>query len=293
MNQDLTSRGSKLSGPWPFFVVAFGWSWLFWILAARSGTGLASATGGGFLVLGLLGPMLAGIGFTYLTRDKEGRRDYWKRITDLRRIGTGWYLTICLFVPVLIAIAAVLDVLLGGSGGTWGKVIVEFGSAPWAIVPSALYASIIPLIEELGWRGYVLDRLQEKWTALASGLILGVMWSLWHLPLFFIPDTYQYGLGVGTPAFWLFMAGLVPLTVVFSWIFNNTGRSTLAVILLHAMVNFTGELFAVSARADALSILLWFLAAIGIVAAWGASTLSGGQRPAAIAPGEARSHEAT
>ena len=53
-------------------------------------------------------------------------------------------------------------------------------------------------IEELGWRGYVLDRLQEKRSALVSSLILGVVWSLWHLPLFFVQGSYQAGLGVGT-----------------------------------------------------------------------------------------------
>jgi membrane protease YdiL (CAAX protease family) len=120
----------------------------------------------------------------------------------------------------------------------------------------------------------VLDRLQEKYTALASSLILGIVWSLWHLPTFFIRDSYQASLGIGTPAFWLFFAGIVPLTFVFTWIYNNTNRSTLAVILFHSMVNFTGELLTLSERADTYSILLWFVAAIGITAFWSTKTFT-------------------
>jgi membrane protease YdiL (CAAX protease family) len=274
MNKNSTLSTSTLSSPWLFFVAVFGWTWLFWILAALLGQGMNTAAGAVLLLLGVLGPMMGGIGFTYLTRDKEGRRDYWRRIIDFKRIGVRWGLVILLFVPVLTAIAALLDLLLGGSGGAWGEVIVNFLSKPWAIIPSALFSSLIPFIEELGWRGYVLDRLQARWNVLVSSLILGVVWALWHLPLFFIKDTYQYNLGAGSPAFWLFMISVVPLTVVFSWIFNNTRRSTLAVILFHSMVNFTGELFAITPRADTFSTLLWFVAAIGVAAIWGAKTLT-------------------
>jgi membrane protease YdiL (CAAX protease family) len=218
--------------------------------------------------------MVTGIGFTYLTRDKEGRRDYWKRIIDFKRIPGKWYLVIFLFVPILNGLAALLDVLTGGNGATWGEAARNVLSDPLSIIPSILFASLIPFIEELGWRGYVLDRLQEKQSALASSLILGVVWSLWHLPLFFVPGSYQAGLGVGTLAFWLFMIGIVPLNLPFTWVYNNTGRSILAVILFHSMVNFTGELIALTERADTLSILLWFVVAIGIATGWGAKTFT-------------------
>lgn len=265
---------STLASPWLFFGATFGWTWLFWLAAVWVGAGLnEGGIGVLLLVLGIFGPLLTGIGFTYLTRDQAGQRDYWRRVVDGKRIGAGWYVTIVLFVPVLTLLAALIDIGLGGKGGTWEGPIVNFRSAPWALLPSALFASLIPFVEELGWRGYVLDRLQERRHALTASLILGVLWSIWHLPMFFIKDSYQAGLGIGTPAFWLFFVGIVPLTVVFSWVFNNTQRSTLAIILLHAMVNFTGELFELTPRADALSILLWIVAAIGVTAIWGAETL--------------------
>jgi len=262
---------SILSNPWIYILATFTWTWLIWGVAIL--TGATMETGAVYGLLGVIGPMVMGIAFTYLTRDREGRRDYWKRVIDFKRIPGRWYLVIFLFVPVLNILSALFDVISGGSGATWGEAARNLLTNPLSIIPSILFATLIPFIEELGWRGYVLDRLQEKQSALVSSLILGVVWSLWHLPLFFVPGSYQANLGIGTLAFWLFMIGIVPLSLPFTWIYNNTGRSTLAVILFHAMVNFTGELIALTERADTYSIALWFVAAIGITAIWGAKTL--------------------
>ncbi len=265
---------TALAAPWVFFVATFAWTWLIWGVAIFLGANMETAMGFVLLLLGVMGPMVTGIGFTYLTRDKEGRRDYWKRVISFKRIPARWYLVILLFVPVLNILAALLDVLTGGSGATWGEAALNLVSNPLSVIPSILFASLIPFIEELGWRGYVLDRLQEKRSALVSNLILGVVWSLWHLPMFFVQGSYQANLGVGTLEFWLFMIGVIPLSFAFAWIYNNTRRSILAVILFHAMVNFTGEIIAITERADAISILLWVVAAIGIVVLCGPKTFT-------------------
>lgn len=282
---------SALSSPWSFFGLALGWSWLFWISAVLFGIGIETTLGVVLGLLGLIGPMVAGITSTYLTHGRQGRRDYWLRVIDLKRIGTGWYIVIFLFAPVLTAVAVVFDVLSGGSGAAWEEPAIRFFAAPWTIVPFALSIFFIGPLEEFGWRGYVLDRLHERWNALASSLILGIVWSLWHLPLFFVEDTYQYNLGVGSPSFWLFMVGIVPLSVLFSWVFNNTQRSTLAAMLLHFMVNLTGELVALTPRAELYSILLWIVAAIIVTVMWGARTLTRkpSRRPPMNTPATARS----
>jgi CAAX protease family protein len=265
------------SSPWLYFALALGWSWLFWILAILLGLSFETPLGLILGLLGLLGPMVAGVTCTYLTQGKDGRRDYWLRVIDFRRIGTKWYLVIFLFVPVLMALSVGFDILFGGTGGTWEQAALQIFAAPLSIVPFALGIFLIGPMEEFGWRGYVLDRLQSKWSALWSSLILGVIWSLWHLPLFFIKGTYQNNLGAGSPSFWLFMLGIVPLNVLFTWIFNHTRRSTLAVMLFHFMVNFTGELVALTPRAELYSILLWVVAAIIVTVIWGAKTLTHGQ----------------
>jgi len=270
----INSSNSTLSSPWFFFGLPVGWSWLFWILAILFGIGIETTLCVVLGLLGLIGPMVAGITSTYLTHGRQGRCDYWLRVIDLKRIGTRWYIVIFLFVPVLTAVAVVFDISSGGSGAAWEEPAIGFFAAPWTIIPFALSIFLIGPLEEFGWRGYVLDRLHERWNALASSLILGIVWSLWHLPLFFVEDTYQYNLGVWSPSFWLFMTGIVPLNVLFSWIFNNTRRSTLAAMLLHFMVNFTGELVALTPRAEHYSILLWIVAAIIVTVMWGARTLT-------------------
>lgn len=274
MNRTSTLSTSNLSSPWIYFAATFAWTWSLWILALLLGLSMDTAAGFAMLLLGVLGPMVTGIGFTYLTYGQEGRRDYWRRVVDFKRIGVRWYLVILLFAPILNVLAALLDMLLGGIGATWGDAALNFVVAPLSIIPSILFATLIPFVEELGWRGYSLDRLQAKWSALVSTLILGSVWSLWHLPLFFVEGTYQANLGVGTLEFWVFMIGVVALSFPFTWIYNNTRRSTLAVILFHAMVNFTGEVIAITERADVIATTLWIVAAAGIVVLWGSKTFT-------------------
>lgn len=278
MKTNLNTTRPKLANPWIYFAATFLWTWLLWGIAIITKASMESGNGIGLLLLGVAGPMVTGITFTYLTRDKEGRRDYWKRIIDFKRIGIQWYLVIFLFVPAMHIVSALLDVLFGGGGTTWGEAARGVVENPLSIIASILFASLIPFIEELGWRGYVLDRLQERHNALISSLILGVVWSLWHLPMFFIEGSYQAGLGIGTLEFWLFFLSIVPLTFVFTWIFNNNHRSTLAVILFHAMVNFTGELILLSKNADTIYSLLWFAVALGITLIWGAQSFTRTQK---------------
>jgi membrane protease YdiL (CAAX protease family) len=272
MNETTAKPSSVLESPWLFFVVVFAWTWLFWLTAAFLGLGTESG-GIVLLLLGISGPTIAGITFTYLTKDKAGRREYWTRVISFKRIPVRWYLVILLLPLIMNLVAAGLDRLFGGVGTTWGELALNIVSSPLSVLPSILFFTLIPFLEELGWR-HVLDRLQATRTAFMSSLILGVLWAIWHFPLFLVPDTYQAGLGIWSWAFWLFMVGIVPLTFVVTWIYNNTRFSILSIILFHAVINFFGELLAITQRADTIFTGLWFVAAAVVVLVWGPRTMT-------------------
>jgi membrane protease YdiL (CAAX protease family) len=87
-------------------------------------------------------------------------------------------------------------------------------------------------LEEPGWRGYLQPALQEAYSPLTSGLVVGVIWAGWHLPLVFIPGTIQHTLPLG-----LYLLQLVELSILLTWITNRADRSVLPAILLHAGAN--------------------------------------------------------
>jgi membrane protease YdiL (CAAX protease family) len=97
-----------------------------------------------------------------------------------------------------------------------------------------------PFEEELGWRGFALPRLQSRWSAFRSAVALGVVWGLWHIPLYFISGTGQIETAAGSGAAFAIVAFTVwttGLSVLFTWLFNQTGGSVLIAMLFHASVN--------------------------------------------------------
>jgi uncharacterized protein len=91
-----------------------------------------------------------------------------------------------------------------------------------------------PLGEELGWRGYVLPKLQCILNPIYSSLFFGIIWACWHLPLFFIPNTSQFGF-----PFIIFVIEDIYLATIFTWVYNRTNGSLIFPILFHAAFNTT------------------------------------------------------
>lgn len=262
---------------WGFMAATYAVSWLIWlpsIVWRSEQPNLA------LIALGAFVPSTLGIVFTYLAKDRDGRRDFWRRVMDVRRIGWRWGVVIVSLFPLAYTLSGVAYSLLGGDLPSLKAILRQLANP--ALVAELVVANLVisGFSEELGWRGFALDPLQGRWGALRGSLVLGLLHALWHTPLFLIPGITQGEMGLFSLDYFLFMA-MVPLgAVLMTWVYNNTGRSILSAVLLHFFQNFTLNL--VSGLYGALptgyyalfGVTLILLAAV-VVAGWGARTLTG------------------
>ncbi len=261
MRHRLTSSNTRV---WLFLVLALASTWAFWIPAAFISQ-RSQDLGRLFQTLGGAMPLAMTVILLFWRGDARERQNFLHRAIDINRISLVWAVAALLTVPVLTGTGIAADRLLGGNG-----VAIEaelHGTSVWQFVSFTLFILLFgPIPEELAWRGYALDHLQARYNPLHASLILGSFWLIWHLPLFFVSGSYQQGLGIGTPAFWLFLADKIPQTIIMTLIFNHTRRSILSAILFHFSVNFTGELLALTNRAETVYIAL--LISLSVLAAF-------------------------
>ncbi|SDM07504.1 hypothetical protein SAMN04487949_0743 [Halogranum gelatinilyticum] len=222
-----------------FFSLTFVFSWALWLpkVIVSSGAETGSAVIDDLIVgiavlpeVGAFGPTVSALLLVYLHGGRDGVVRLLKRVIDLS-VSRGWLVLAGVLFPVL-AIGAL------GVAVVWG---IE-PTLPWAGEVYALPIAFVyilflggPLQEELGWRGYALEPLIERFGALAGSLVLGLVWGVWHLPWFYMPSMtmyYQRPL-VG------FMITITLLAVVMTWVFQNTGGSLAPMILLHASFNWS------------------------------------------------------
>jgi membrane protease YdiL (CAAX protease family) len=224
--------------------------------------------GWGFIFISLL--------MTGLTLGKDAMVTLSKRFF-IWRVGWKWWIVALLLSPTL-QLASIFFT-------SWlTHVPVDF-SHPMVrdIVPldAPLLALVIPWIlfevltngEEMGWRGYALPRLQAKHSALVSSLIVGVIWSAWHLPKFI-------GMGLSSEhSFAWFTVAHLALAVLYTWLYNNTRGSLLLVALFHAVGNTTAVFLPVQFAAFGgiernILIVLYIVAAVFVTVVVGPARLS-------------------
>ena len=222
------------------------------------------------IYVAFLSPIVAAIIIIYRYYSNNEKSDYFLSIIDFRRIPLKVFLFILLFPVFIRWLASVM-------AGQFVISVIQFDFSPQMSLNYAIMLLFFgPIPEELGWRGVALPALKARYGFQKAVLFLGFMWAIWHLPLFFFRETFQYQLGLFTPLFWSFMAGVFFTSIILGAIFNETKQSIFAVILFHYLDNLTGEAFLVSANAEILSNIIRAIIAIVIFVHYGRKYMSNG-----------------
>ena len=193
-----------------------------------------------FIVLLFLGWgfVFASVIMTGLTLGRESVISLLKRFLRWR-VGWKWYLVAFLLEPLLIVLGVFGNALVTGTAPDFSGIIAYElfgeGATLWLFVLPFFLIDFITNGEEIGWRGYVLPRLQAKYSALTSTLILGVIWGFWHLLKFL---THWNPL-----SFAWFMVHVLAFAVTLTWLYNGTKGSLLLVTIMHASSNTAGIFF--------------------------------------------------
>ena len=168
-------------------------------------------------------------------------QDGWRgvRVLLLRflvwRVSAVWYAVALLGFPLLYIAALAVWMLSGGPAPEFGSPpvtkFVPAGLSLLVVAPAWLLYEIFTNGEEIGWRGYLLPRLQSRYSPLVATLIVAAVWAMWHSPKFLVvPATYDYPL-------WLWLVDIGAKAVLMTWLFNNTRGSLLLPTLFHASWN--------------------------------------------------------
>ena len=269
---------------WGYLAFSHGWTWLFWGLAIVAGGPVwGSPWTIGWLVVGGLGVPLGGVVMTRYVEGSAGVRRLGRRLVDPGRISGWWWGVVLLLAPAVKLIAAGLGSVLGTVDGPLDlQEAAGIFTRPGELLYFAGFVLLLgPLPEEIGWRGYLLDRLERRFTPLGASLALGLAWFAWHVPLFFMPGYFDRAGGPPDPL--QFAVMIVLISVLYTWIHHHPGRSVLAAVLFHFSVNFSGELLDAPARIDAYEAYLTAAVVLLVLGRWGAD-LHGGKASGAGSP---------
>jgi uncharacterized protein len=207
--------------PVKFFLLVFALSIPFWLVQPRDWP-ISASVGA---------PLLAALILVYREAGGRGVRRILSRVFDQWRIRKKiWYVPIIFLMPLLYLLSYLVMRLMG-------LPFPDEPYIPFLLIPLLLVLFFILAIgEEVGWTGYVTDPLQDRWSALTTSIILGLVTAIWH----FVP-LIQMGRTPTWIAWWALSA--LSIRILYVWLYNSTGKSLFAAIVFHAMNNLSFAMF--------------------------------------------------
>ena len=228
--------------PWKFFLLTFAYSWIIWIPSVLDGLGIQlpfSVTEYSIVVviIGAFAPLLAAITLVYREEGRQGIKAFFRQVLDFKIKPI--YLILALALPLLIHVIA--HYLALGVGLDVAKTLFPTDIPTAPIILAIPYFILMLIIgggqEEFGWRGYAQEPLQEKIGVIPASLVIGVIWGIWHLPLWFMAGDLH-----SAYSFLAFVMMTTSISIMYAWLYNSSGKKLIVVIFFHAMSNTAAPL---------------------------------------------------
>ena len=219
-----------------FLLMTIIWSWTFWFIGLNLlADGINQESIGKFLIfffIGVYGPSISAIVTTFIFDGIEGVLNLLKKLF-IWNVPFKNYLYI-IILPIIFVIIGIglYNIFIGDIG--------SFDLMAFLSIPTILWAGFYagPLGEELGWRGFLLPELQKKYTNLKSAIIIGFIWFIWHIPLWWAPfGTLVSGESISFLPVITYFLMLMCLSIIITWLVINSKGSVLVAILFHLSIN--------------------------------------------------------
>ena len=216
-----SALNSADSGTARYFVLAIGITWLALLPAVLARLGVLPGVPDQYMggaPIAVFGPTIAAVLASRWEAGREGVRALFRQLRSWT-VKPGWYLLALTLPGLVFAVGRAAYALVPGNVG-----------GPWLYPPTeAQHVAamlIVPIGEEIGWRGFALPRLQRRYGAVKASVILGLLWALWHVPMFLSAGATEASMLTLVPYF-------LGASVLFTWFYNRTGGSLPLAILLH------------------------------------------------------------
>ncbi len=226
----------KLKKIYTYLTLTFLWSWINWIIGLNYlSNGIDHESIGKFLTfffLGVYGPSISGIITTLLFDRLSGILNLFKKLIIWKVSFVNYLYLLLLPIVFVIVGIGIYDLFIGPIG--------KFDQNGFFTIPTILLAGLFagPLGEELGWRGFLLPEFQKIFTNLKSALIIGIIWFIWHIPLFWAPfGTLVSGSSLTILPILTYFLMLISLSIIITWLVISSRGSVLIAILFHLSIN--------------------------------------------------------
>ena len=247
--------------PVRFYLITFTCTWLWWLFAILFNEGIGLYIG---MFLGMASPAVVAVVTVFTSKSKALINDFKEKLIGFYRIKLKYIIIAVLIFAMIVAASIGTSVLFGSSIKQFS--FTEDFSFSIGGTSALLTILLASCIEEFGWRGYGEDAVGAYNSWFKESIIFGCIWSLWHVPLFWIPGTYQFGLKeMGIMYMLNFLFSVIPLDFLQTLVYVKNNRSMLATIIFHLFINIMQEKINMTPETKCIQTIFVIIAAIIIV----------------------------